>query len=1054
MHSPWLLRAALGAFLLAAPLSGQAQPGGAGPATIPVPHLQPAQVFEAMTGASGVPLGGFTLVLAHRGIHSEPGCPENSICSIRAAYEAGADGIELDVKLSADHKTVLGHDNAVARELVDWGGAPDPTPWGPFTDFPLNDVHYRDLSSLPFLLRFPDRTDPNNPKRESLNASQMLGHRLLDQFDRPTDTVQLNVGDALRHIDDNYPMMIWLDIKNKAALTVAAAEVATVRAERPSSTTLKYIGLKLGWSTIRDTPNPATDTGVPGLLYFFVFGTGDFDAMFQWAKQNGYIGQDIPAGVEYTFKHFCKADNGCLGAEISHKYLGAPTERVYNDLVEDAPSNRWQIAAFHTVPQYEWHTWGLDYQDQAVSYGRWYPRTDGSCCFSPTDTLNSSNLFSRHQYGSPAVETSESYDLRPSYAWNEDKFTFITTDDPTRILRGLTAKSRRSIVTANRLGGTSIPSGGSSAHIGPVRDGLYRLELEYESGFPRGVVGDSGHGIGFTGQACAEDCIWYVRTRPDKTYTITNAKSGGSLFASPQDDRVTASAATDSDGFLWKLEPVATKPGTWLVRSVGDRQYVMGMNLEAGLEMHPAGEPFYFEDFTLVPLAAAVPELSQTAGPPGYAFCADANDPPLPPVGSATVRCTFKGPTSVAYGANGRWSYRDVEAGEFECAVANFGGVDNAFGVRKACFFAPRNLADRPSDAIGSQPCAEEGGACELGGAQTPIAFGEWPVPAGQERRFTYAVGTGRVPCDLSYFPTDPAPGQVKACFPGVASLQADAPDGYTLCAFEGQVCLFHGTALVAYGTGSAFTYKTLANSARCVSSTFGVDPALNHEKHCFYRFAGPYTINPFLGNCGVEHGSCNAGAGPAIVAYGIGSNWSLRSGLSGNVDCSNNFFPDPQEGAEKICRTVPSRFQYCAPQNGSCTVPRGALLAYGAVSGLDSDEPSKMIYMPTVEGGNVECSNSTFGSDPAVGRSKHCYYYPRSVIEAPPPGYTWCARESVVSPGVCRIGEGRAASVALGAYGHFIFLPRQAGDIVCRLSNFGLDPLPGVEKGCFYRLY
>ena len=54
------------------------------------------------------------LVLAHRGLHENPGVPENSLPAFRAAVEAGY-GVELDVQLSSDGIPVVFHDQSLDR---------------------------------------------------------------------------------------------------------------------------------------------------------------------------------------------------------------------------------------------------------------------------------------------------------------------------------------------------------------------------------------------------------------------------------------------------------------------------------------------------------------------------------------------------------------------------------------------------------------------------------------------------------------------------------------------------------------------------------------------------------------------------------------------------------------------------------------------------------------------------------------------------------------------------------------------------------------------------
>lgn len=53
------------------------------------------------------------LIIAHRGASAL--APENTLAAFRLARELGADGIELDVMLSADQKLVVHHDQSVNR---------------------------------------------------------------------------------------------------------------------------------------------------------------------------------------------------------------------------------------------------------------------------------------------------------------------------------------------------------------------------------------------------------------------------------------------------------------------------------------------------------------------------------------------------------------------------------------------------------------------------------------------------------------------------------------------------------------------------------------------------------------------------------------------------------------------------------------------------------------------------------------------------------------------------------------------------------------------------
>ncbi len=58
-------------------------------------------------------------ILAHRGLHTS--APENTLSAFKAAFEAGAKWIELDVMLSADHVPIIFHDDHLQRVTNGFG---------------------------------------------------------------------------------------------------------------------------------------------------------------------------------------------------------------------------------------------------------------------------------------------------------------------------------------------------------------------------------------------------------------------------------------------------------------------------------------------------------------------------------------------------------------------------------------------------------------------------------------------------------------------------------------------------------------------------------------------------------------------------------------------------------------------------------------------------------------------------------------------------------------------------------------------------------------------
>ncbi len=78
-----------------------------------------------------------TRIFAHRGYSAK--YPENSMLAFQKAFEAGADGIELDVHLSKDRELVIIHDETINRTTNNRGRVQD------FTASELKTMHRKRL---------------------------------------------------------------------------------------------------------------------------------------------------------------------------------------------------------------------------------------------------------------------------------------------------------------------------------------------------------------------------------------------------------------------------------------------------------------------------------------------------------------------------------------------------------------------------------------------------------------------------------------------------------------------------------------------------------------------------------------------------------------------------------------------------------------------------------------------------------------------------------------------------------------------------------------------
>lgn len=214
----------------------------------------------------------------------------------------------------------------------------------------------------------------------------------------------------------------------------------------------------------------------------------------------------------------------------------------------------------------------------------------------------------------------------------------------------------------------------------------------------------------------------------------------------------------------------------------------------------------------------------KVAPPSGYVACADENQ---------AQGCIFKDMMKdIAYGANGRFSYRYGIIGRIDCNNNTFG--DPIAGVVKACYItnSPPNANRGPN---GYTRCASENQRCSFSGTKT--------VAYGANGQFNYKSGiTGGINCNNSTF-GDPIPGVVKSCYS--ITISNSGPSGYTRCAGENQHCDFSGTKTVAYGSNGQFNYRLkitgvdidhgIRGGVECNNSEFG-DPITGVVKACYFK--------------------------------------------------------------------------------------------------------------------------------------------------------------------------------------------------------------------------
>jgi len=98
-------------------------------------------VFVGWTHASG---NSGPLVIAHRGARSL--VPENTLAAARLAWRLGADGWELDVRMTKDGELILMHDETLSRTTNAPSLFPNRAPWL-VSDFTLAEIKMLDAGS-------------------------------------------------------------------------------------------------------------------------------------------------------------------------------------------------------------------------------------------------------------------------------------------------------------------------------------------------------------------------------------------------------------------------------------------------------------------------------------------------------------------------------------------------------------------------------------------------------------------------------------------------------------------------------------------------------------------------------------------------------------------------------------------------------------------------------------------------------------------------------------------------------------------------------------------
>jgi len=235
--------------------------------------------------------------------------------------------------------------------------------------------------------------------------------------------------------------------------------------------------------------------------------------------------------------------------------------------------------------------------------------------------------------------------------------------------------------------------------------------------------------------------------------------------------------------------------------------------------------------------------------------------------------CVAQGLKYLAFGANGKFYFRNsFPFSNISCDRTTFGG-DPAPGVVKACYFANYEFKASETESTGTSGLRN-------------VAF-------GANGSFYFADINGGFTCNAATFGGDPAPGIVKSCYDAVS-------DDYAFGVVEGGTLTGLNNTPIAYGANGNFFFTVASNSFFCSNTSFGgSDPAQNVVKAC-YTWSHPFITN--------EGNPFNAGSVNTLFYFGSGLNGNfILKALSGTATCNTaTFGGDPDFGQFKHCYGSP----------------------------------------------------------------------------------------------------------------------------------------------------
>jgi chitodextrinase len=481
----------------------------------------------------------------------------------------------------------------------------------------------------------------------------------------------------------------------------------------------------------------------------------------------------------------------------------------------------------------------------------------------------------------------------------------------------------------------------------------------------------------------------------------------------------------------------------------------------------------FFDGSTLLGSVAAAPYLLDWSPQPGpYAVTARATDDQGKQSVSAAATgwigtitfCASEGATCAlpagatadVYFGNGQFAVKRNLSGSIPCNSSYFGG-DPAPSKFKACYYAIRSQSSNaaPTVALTSPTASGTYSAGSAVNLSATAADADGTVVKVEFFDGTTSLGIATAaPYTLSWTATLGVHSFTAQATDNLGAQTTSAPvtvsitggSNVVLCAAEGGNCVlpFGVVADVSYGAGSLFAVKrNVSGSVPCTNQYFGADPAPGKLKSCYYTAVnqGSNIAPTVTMTSPTASGTYSAGAVVTVAATASDSDgsiaqveffdgttslgvatsapyslsWTAALGAhSFTARATDNLGAQTTSAPVALSISNGSNVVLCAAEGATCALPPGTVadVSYGA-SGLFAVKRSLS--------GNVPCTNSFFGGDPAPGKLKSCYYTavnqgsniaPTVVLTSPTASGTYSAGAAVTVAATASDSDGSIAQV------------------------------------------